>query len=96
MQGTPVRIWPIARRLDPIRGELPERDDVYTITSCSRNEVVLVNAITGLQVPLGMDHITEVQTECDGIHRLILKRQVIDKVGQLFFEPILPSPRTRI
>lgn len=93
MKGKQVRIWPIARRIDLTRGELPLRGDVWTITSFSGNQAMLVNSITNLPLPLGMDHITEVQTESDGINRLILKRQVIDKGGQILFEPIPPSRR---
>lgn len=91
MIGKQVRLWPIARRIDVTRGELSERDDLWDIKSSTHNQVVLFNPMTNLTAPLGIDHIVEVQSEADGIHRLILKRQVIDKNGQFFTEPITPK-----
>ncbi len=84
-----VRVYPIARRIDPRGIELLQIDDVWLITQASREELELRNTRTDHIVQLGTDHVREYMTDtgrADGIFRL--RSQIFLFARGLAVEPL--------
>lgn len=61
-----VRLRPMARRIDEIKGvELEPIDDKWVIVDASREEITLRNPRSDQNVRLGSDHIREYMTDLD-------------------------------
>jgi hypothetical protein len=69
-----VRLRPVARRIDEIRGvELSPIDDKWVIVHSSREEITLLNPRTDQNMRMGTDHVREYMTDLgqsDGIFQL--------------------------
>ena len=68
-----VRLFPMARRIDPVGVELPQIDDVWLVTDASKVTLELRNTRTDHILTLGTDHIREYLTDLgrtDGIFSL--------------------------
>lgn len=88
-KGKQLKTRPIARRLDPTRGELPPIDYRWLVQDVTDTEMTLFNGATSHTFRLGLDHIKDYRTDpgvSDGF--LILKGQIILRGASLDFEPI--------
>jgi hypothetical protein len=91
MTSKQVKVRPMARRIDPNGVELPQIDDVWSLTQASRDELNLQNNRTYHNVQLGTDHVREYMTDSgrtDGF--LILKSQIFLFARGVAVEPLVP------
>jgi len=84
-----VRLFPTARRIDPVGVELADIDDVWLITDASRTRLELRNPRSDRILELGTDHIREYLTDfgrSDGVFNL--KSQVFLFAHGLNVQPL--------
>lgn len=78
MQGTRVKLRPMARRIDDDGQDLERIDDAWTLQTATRERINLSNPRTAHMFELGTDHVREYMTDITGRTDgfLILKSQI--------------------
>lgn len=88
-KGKQLKTRPIARRIDPTRGELTPIDYVWLVQGVTDDEMTLYDGATSHLFRLGLDHIKEYRTDPGGSGGfLMLKSQIILRGASLDVEPL--------